>query len=208
MESHPIKRYRGTRHSEQGAAAGQIEYRNKRGSRLDKLELPGVAAMVANVLPQGTKNKTPEELEEETELLGSVYLWVQAMKRYLSPQAPCQDFDKTVSLMKEILLEPRWNSSEFVIAQTEQRTPSSRQKLRPRSVAAKQFSKLAYGPDHILGYDIRGTKQSIDKITPDDLKTFYENNFPPSVTTIQMAGNISKEEVLAALKPLEAGMET
>ena len=27
--------------------------------------------MVANVLPQGTKNKTPEELEEQTELLGS-----------------------------------------------------------------------------------------------------------------------------------------
>ena len=27
--------------------------------------------MVASVLPQGTKNKTPEELEEEIELLGS-----------------------------------------------------------------------------------------------------------------------------------------
>jgi zinc protease len=37
----------------------------------DKLELPGVANMLANVLPQGTKNKTPEELEEEIELLGS-----------------------------------------------------------------------------------------------------------------------------------------
>jgi zinc protease len=37
----------------------------------DKIALPGVAGMVASVLPQGTKNKTPEELEEEIELLGS-----------------------------------------------------------------------------------------------------------------------------------------
>ena len=37
----------------------------------DKVELPGVANMVASVLPQGTKNKTPEMLEEDIELLGS-----------------------------------------------------------------------------------------------------------------------------------------
>jgi zinc protease len=40
------------------------------GVNQDKIALPGVAGMVASVLPQGTKNKTPEELEEEIELLG------------------------------------------------------------------------------------------------------------------------------------------
>ncbi|TAH57155.1 MAG: insulinase family protein, partial [Methanosarcina mazei] len=37
------------------------------GALQDKVTLPGIANMVANVLPQGTKNKTPEELEEEIE---------------------------------------------------------------------------------------------------------------------------------------------
>ncbi len=41
------------------------------GVSQDNTGLPGVASMTARVLPQGTKNKTPEELEEETELLGS-----------------------------------------------------------------------------------------------------------------------------------------
>jgi zinc protease len=36
-----------------------------------------------------------------------------------------------------------------------------------------------------------------------DLKSFYENNFSPSVTRIQVAGNVSKDQVLAALKPME-----
>jgi zinc protease len=61
-----------------------------------------------------------------------------------------------------------------------------------------------YGPAHILGYDTRGTKESIEQITPEDLKSFYERNISPSVTSIQVAGNVSKEEVLEALKPLEA----
>jgi zinc protease len=115
-----------------------------------------------------------------------------------------RNFDKTVSLMKEILLEPRWDSAEFVMAQTRTRNAIIQAEARPSSVAANQFSKLVYGPDHILGYDIRGTKQSIDKITMDDLKAFYEKNLSPSVTTIQVAGNVSKEEVLEAMKPLEA----
>ncbi|TNF37237.1 MAG: insulinase family protein, partial [Bacteroidetes bacterium] len=41
------------------------------GALADDITMPGVASMVAAVLPQGTRNKTPEELEEEIQLLGS-----------------------------------------------------------------------------------------------------------------------------------------
>jgi len=175
------------------------------GALLDKIELPGVAAMVASVLPQGTKNKSPEELEEEIQLLGS-NIWMRAGNEDISVSVSTlsRNFAKTVSLMKEILLEPRWDSTEFVMAQTRTRNAIIQAEARPSSVASSQFSKLVYGPDHILGYDTRGTRESIEKITPEDLKSFYERNISPSVTTIQVAGNVSKEEVLEALKPLEA----
>jgi zinc protease len=175
------------------------------GAYLDKVELPGVAAMVAAVLPQGTRNRTPEELEEEIELLGSD-INVRAGSEEISfgVNTLSRNFGKTVLLMKEILLEPRWDSSEFVIARTRTRNGIIQAEARPSSVAASQFLKIVYGPDHIFGYDLRGTKESIAKITPDDLKAFYEKNFSPSVTKIFVAGNVSREEVLEALKPLEA----
>ena len=175
------------------------------GAYLDQLELPGVAAMVAAVLPQGTKNKTPEELEEEVELLGSdINVRAGGEEITFSVNTLSRNFGKTVMLMKEILLEPRWDSTEFVMAQTRTRNGIIQSEARPSSVAANQFARLVYGPDHILGYDIRGTKESIDKITPDDLRAFYEKNFSPSVTKILVAGNVSMEEVLEALKPLES----
>ena len=174
------------------------------GAYLDKIELPGVANMVASVLPQGTKNKTPEELEEEIELLGSdINMYAGNEEITMNAGTLSRNFGKTVSLMKEILLEPRWDSAEFVMAQTRTKNNIIQAEAQPRAVASLQFSRLLYGTDHIFGYSTRGTRESIDKITPDDLKAYYDKNFSPTVTKIQVAGNVSKEEVLEALKPLE-----
>jgi zinc protease len=104
--------------------------------------------------------------------------------------------------MKEILLEPRWDSAEFTIAQTRARNYILQSEAQPRSVATKTFYKLLYGASHIFGYDTRGTKESIDKISINDLKAYYNANFSPTVTKILVAGNVSEEEVMEALKPL------
>jgi zinc protease len=170
----------------------------------DKTDLPGVASMVASVLPQGTKNRTPEELEEEIELLGSnINMYAGREEISMNASALSRNFEKTVALMKEILLEPRWDSAEFAMARTRTKNSIIQAEAQPRSVAYLLFYKLLYGKDHIFGYNTRGTRESIDKISMDDLKSYYENNFSPSVTKIQVAGNVSKEQVLAALKPLE-----
>jgi zinc protease len=79
---------------------------------------------------------------------------------------------------------------------------------QPRSVASQLFNRLLYGKQNIFGYNTSGTRESIDKISLNDLKTFYDKNFSPAVTTIQVAGNVTKEQVLAALKPLENEWKT
>jgi zinc protease len=170
----------------------------------DDISLPGVAGMVASVLPQGTKNKTPEELEEEIKLLGS-NISVSAGTEELSMSASMlsRNFDKTFLLMKEILLDPRWDTTEFSIARNRAKNTILQEEAQPRSVASRAFYKLVYGTGHILGYNTRGTKESIVKITLDNLKDYYGKIFSPSVTSIVVAGNVSKEQVLAALKPLE-----
>ncbi|MCX6254777.1 MAG: pitrilysin family protein [Bacteroidia bacterium] len=170
----------------------------------DKIALPGVAGMVASVLPQGTKNRTPEELEEEIELLGSsINMYAGREEISMNASALTRNFDKTVALMKEVLLEPRWDSAEFAIAQTRTKNSIIQAEAQPRSVASLLFNKLLYGTDHIFGYSTRGTRESIDKITLDDLKTYYNKNFSPSAARLLIAGNVSKEQVLAALKPFE-----
>ncbi len=58
-------------------------------------------------------------LEEEIELLGSnIYMGAGREEMYMDAAALSRNFGKTVSLMREILLEPRWDSAEFSIART------------------------------------------------------------------------------------------
>jgi zinc protease len=174
------------------------------GVSQDNISLPGVANMVASVLPQGTKNRTPEELEEEIELLGSnINMYAAREELSMSGSALSRNFEKTIALMREILVEPRWDTSEFAMAQSRTENSIIQAEAQPRSVASLYFNKLLYGTANIFGYSPRGTRESIGKITMNDLKSYYKNNFSPAVTKIQIAGNVSKEQVLAALKPLE-----
>ncbi len=174
------------------------------GVSQDQIELPGVSGLVASVLPQGTKSKTPEQLEEEIELLGSSIRMRSSQEEItVNASSLSRNFEKTMALVREILLEPRWDSAEFAMAHIRARNSILQAEAQPRSVARLQFSQLLYGPDLIFGYNADGTRESIDKITLDDLKSYYANNFSPNVTTIHVVGNVSKEKVLKALRPLE-----
>lgn len=174
------------------------------GISQDNILLPGVTGMVASVLPQGTKNRTPEELEEQIELLGSnIRMYADREEISMYAGTLSRNFEKTLSLMKEILLEPRWDSTEFAMAQSRTKNRIIQSQAQPRSVANDLFFKLLYGTDNIFGFNTSGTKESLDKIKLDDLKAFYEKNFSPSVTRIQIVGNVSKEQVLKVLEPLE-----
>src|SRR5664280_2179989 len=138
----------------------------------DKIDLPGVAGMVASVLPQGTKNKTPEELEEETELLGSsINMYAGREEMTINVSALSRNFEKTTGLLKEIILDPRWDTTEFALAQNRTKNNIIQSEAQPRSVAGLLFNKLLYGTNNIFGYSTRGTKESISKINMNDLKT-------------------------------------
>ncbi len=113
-----------------------------------------------------------------------------------------RNFEKTVALMKEILLEPRWDTSEFRVARIRTRNNIIQSEAQPTRVANNAFFSLIYGKDNIFGFNSSGTKESIDKITIDDLKNYYERCLSPSVTKIFIAGNITKDQAVAALQPL------
>ena len=65
------------------------------GISQDRLDLPGVAVMTAGMLQQGTKTKTPEELEEAIELLGSTITFGSAREEFVvNSSTLSRNFDK------------------------------------------------------------------------------------------------------------------
>jgi zinc protease len=169
----------------------------KGGMILDDPDKIGVAFLTARMLNEGTKNKTPIELREAIQDLGAninVMGGVESIT--LNGSCLASKFKETFLLAKEILLEPRWDEKEFAIAKSQVIEDLKRTESQPASIANNVISKLVYGMDNILANQPNGTQSSINKISIDDLKKFYEKNFSPSVAKIMVLGDIPQKKAV------------
>lgn len=173
------------------------------GMLLENSEKIGVSNLLASLMTQGTDTKTPEELENAIESLGATINTVatkEAIMIYGNTLA--KNYDKTMSLIEEILLQPRWDEKEFELQKQSVLSQIERQKANPNSIAGIEFDKLIYGENNILSHDNFGTKESVEAITLDDLKTYYNTYFSPNITKFHVVGAVSQAEVSRSLTSL------
>ena len=175
----------------------------KGGHYLDPMEKSGTAYLVGEMMMEGTKNKTPLELEEEIEKLGAyISINVSATDITISVNTLERTYDKSLALVEEILMEPRWDTAEFEMAKTRLKNRLIRAKADPNTLVRDEFMKLVYGPDHIFSIDRQGNEVTTEGITLDDLKAYYKANFSPDAASFHIAGAIPEEQALASLKSL------
>lgn len=176
----------------------------KGGMLLDDKNKIGISNLLAKMLMQGTKSKTPVELEEAIDDLGS-RINVYSTNESIVIQANClsSKFDETFNLAKEILFEPRWDEKEFERVKNETIENIKRNKTSAAATASNVFQKLVYGENNILSNDLMGTEKSVSAISLDDLKNYYKNNFAPQITNIVIAGNANENNAVDKFKSLE-----
>ncbi len=175
------------------------------GHLLDSFEKIGVANLMSDIMMEGTLNKTPQELEEEIELLGAtIRMYTDKESIVIQGNTLSRNFGKTIALVEEILLEPRWDQEELDRIKVKTINGIKRSAADPNRVAQKVFNKVLYGDKHMFAYPISGTVESIESITMDDLKQFYKRNYSPSISRFHVVGNISKSDALMNLKNIES----
>jgi zinc protease len=105
-------------------------------------------------------------------------------------------------LVQEILLEPRWDTTEFKLVKQQALSRIQQQEADPNNIANNEFRKLIYGEDHILGQNNLGTETSVNNITLDDLKQYYSENISPKISVFHVVGAIPKEEAVKGIRGL------
>jgi zinc protease len=174
------------------------------GHSYDELEKAGVANLMSQLMMQGTARKTPAELEEAIGLLGST-LSIQCGTEEIRIVGTClaRNFEPTIALAEEILLEPRWDIAEYDRLKKALETNLKGTEANSAAMAGRAFNKLLYGNSHILSTPVAGTLQTAAKISLDDLKNYYKAFVSPSKAAFHVAGAIDKTRVTATLKNLE-----
>src|SRR5690606_8942068 len=106
------------------------------GHLLDDMKKNGVANLMTDILMEGTAKRTPEELEEAIDLLGAnINMYTTSESIVIRGNTLTRNFDKTMDLVTEILLEPRWDEDELGRIKTKTINEIERSDANPNVVA-------------------------------------------------------------------------
>lgn len=173
------------------------------GQLLDDLTKVGVAGLTARMLTQGTARKTPQELEDAIKQLGAtIEVDAETEAIRVSVNTLAKNYDATLALVQEILLEPRWDAKEFDLLKQSWINAIRQQEGEPLSIAFHNYNRLIYGPDNIRSRNILGTVETVNAITLDDLRAYYARSISPSVATMQVVGSLDKNKIISSLQGL------
>ena len=181
----------------------QFELKIDGGLLLDDPDKVGVANLVAQTMTRGTANKTPEELEEAIDELGAnININSGQQSISITGNTLSRNYTKTMELVEEMLLEPRWDETEFELAKQSTMSQIASQSANPNSIATNTYNKLLYGEDNILSNNPIGTTESLESITIEDLKAYYEANFSPTLSSFMVVGAVTPNEVVGSLSDI------
>jgi len=176
--------------------------RVKGGHVLDRAGKHGTANLLSDILMEGTANKTPQQLEDSIGALGAELKFRTAQEYIeLSGNTLSKNFDQTIALAQEILLEPRWDAKEWQRLKKQTLATVKQRGGSPRAIATQVYAKLMYS-DSNLGTPVTGTPEEISALTLDDVKAFYQDNIVSGTTSIQFAGAVTAQQAMRSLIPL------
>ncbi|HEX3100399.1 MAG TPA: pitrilysin family protein [Pyrinomonadaceae bacterium] len=175
------------------------------GELMEDINKVGVANLMARLMTQGTAKKTPQELEEAIQQLGaSINVSADTEDVRIRVNTLARNYDATLALVEEILLEPRWDAKEFDLTKQNILSQIRQQTANPNAIAQNNFNLLLYGKDNIRSRSILGTAESVNSITIDDLKAFYAKNLSPSVARMHVVGALDKAKIVGSLQGLSS----
>ncbi|MFV8781171.1 M16 family metallopeptidase [Microbulbifer sp. SA54] len=173
------------------------------GQLHEQLDKTGVANLTAMLMQRGTAKRTPEELETAIQTLGaSIEVSADKDSFRFDVTTLARNFEAVFALLEEMLLEPRWDANELVLAKKNVASQLTRAASEPNAIASNTFARLLHGKDSVRGYSLLGTEDSVSAITMDDLKAYHRDYLSPSVTRTHVVGDITREKFIAATESL------
>lgn len=160
----------------------------------------GIAQLTAALMNEATQRYSNEELNTKLEKLGaSIDIRASTEEINVSVESPTKNIDSTLALVEEKLLRPKFAADDFERLKKQQLELIASQSTQPVVIANKAYNKLLYGAGNIRAVPVSGTTKTVETITLDDVKAFYQNSLSPSVTNLVIVGDVEQASVVPKL---------
>ena len=168
------------------------------GSDRNPAELPGLASFTAEMLDEGTRQRSALEIAGDADRLGASLSTGSNMdSSIVAFRSLKKDSVAVFDLAADVLLNPEFPDGEIARLRHDRLTQILQQKDNPNALAARQFYLELYGPGHPYGYIELGTEASNKRISREDLTGFWHDTYMPSMAALMVAGDITERELRA-----------
>jgi zinc protease len=167
------------------------------GSERNPADLPGLASFTAEMIDEGTAQRTALEIAAEAEQLGAtLFAGSTADLSYVVCRSLKRNAEAAFSLAADVLLQPEFPEKEIERVRNDRITHIRLQKDVPNSLALKAFFKALYGQEHPYGFTEIGTEESNRAISREALVRFWQEGYAPQHSALVVAGDLTETELL------------
>ncbi len=168
----------------------------KTGAIYDPPGKSGVANLTGVLLDEGTKTRSSRQIAEEIDFIGG-RLSTSGGTDYSSASLVVlkKDIKTGLELLSDVLLNPVFPEEEFERKKKETLASILSDKDDPGVVASKAFYKAVFGA-HPYGTPTEGDEESLERITREDIVTFYQKYYKPNNTIIAIVGDVDSKEAV------------
>ncbi|HEX2784224.1 MAG TPA: pitrilysin family protein [Ilumatobacteraceae bacterium] len=166
------------------------------GSRDEPAELSGVSHFLEHLLFKGTPTRSSQEISRSVDRVGGDFNAFTA-KEYTAYyiRLPARHAVFGVDLLSDVLIRPALreadvDSERLVILEELAMDDDS-----PDDVAHRTFTAQLFA-EHPLGRETAGDRETVQAITPADVRRFFEAHYHSGSTVISLAGPINHDDAL------------
>jgi zinc protease len=113
--------------------------------------------------------------------------------------------DTTLTTLQKILTKPTFNQGDFTREKSRTLAGLKHREESPGALAAIAFSKALYGK-HPYSHPSSGFTETVEKITADDLRNFYQQYYVAENAIIVIVGDMEKKQARQTAETLLADL--
>lgn len=160
------------------------------GAVSDPAELPGLASLTAAMLTEGTTNRSATQIAEEIDFLAAhLDAGTGRETAVVTLTTLARTFEPALDILADVVINPAFQPSDWQRIQ-QQRLTSLLQSLdQPAAIAGQEFARIVYG-EHPYGRPLQGTPESVQAISPEDLREFHRTHYSPRNASLVVVGDV------------------
>jgi zinc protease len=150
----------------------------------------GAMNITGQMLKTATDKRTKEMIDDEIDFIGAT---MNASSRSVFASGLSRHTATITELIADVLINARFEQEHFDRIMTQTKSGLAAERNDPASIAARINRVLLYGSDH--PYGVNTTEESLNNISIDMCREFYNTFFRPEVTYMAIVGDVEFNEI-------------